>query len=99
MKATENCISVPDPRPEGGGGTCPTLFAPNSFKNSINWPEYAKKHEFFSSCRAHKVKLLKYNATKFNKSTILNFFSAIIELVRELVTSSMHENCALRLAV
>ena len=44
----------------------------------------------FSSYRAHKVKLLTSNAKNHNKSAILNFFSAIIELVQELLISNMH---------
>ena len=44
----------------------------------------------FSSYRAHKVKLLTWNAKNRNKSAILNFFSAIFELVREMVISIMH---------
>ena len=44
----------------------------------------------FSSYRTHKVKLLTYNAKNRNKSAILNLFSAIIEIVRELFISSMH---------
>ena len=40
----------------------------------------------FSSYRAHKVKLLTKNS---NNSAILNFPSAIIELVQELLISSM----------
>ena len=43
----------------------------------------------FSSYRAHKVKLLTENAKNCNKSAIL-IFTPIIELVRELVTSNMH---------
>ena len=45
----------------------------------------------FSSYRAHKVKLLTLKAKNRNKSAILNLFSAIIELVREPVTSNMHK--------
>ena len=41
----------------------------------------------FSSYPAHKVKL---KAKNRNKSAILNIFSAIIELVWELVISNMH---------
>ena len=44
----------------------------------------------FSSFRAHKVKLLTYNAKNRNKSAIFDFWSAINELVRELVISNMH---------
>ena len=44
----------------------------------------------FSSYRAHMVKLLTLNAKNRNKSAILNFFSAIIELVQELLISNMH---------
>ena len=43
----------------------------------------------FSSYRAHKVKLLTQKVKNRNKSAILNFFSAIIELVREVVISNM----------
>ena len=46
--------------------------------------------ENFSSYRAHNVRLLTENAKKRNKSAILIFFSVIIELVRELVISKMH---------
>ena len=45
--------------------------------------------ENFSSYRAHKVKLLTKNVKNRNKSAIF-FFPAIIELVRELVISNMH---------
>ena len=44
----------------------------------------------FSSYRAHKVKLLTQNAKNHNKTTILNTGSAIIDLVRELLISDMH---------
>ena len=37
----------------------------------------------------HKVKLLTYNVENRNKSAILNFFAAIIELVRGLVICNM----------
>ena len=43
----------------------------------------------FSSYRAHKVKLLREKVKNRNKSAILNFFPAIIELVREVVISNM----------
>ena len=46
--------------------------------------------ENFSCYRAHKVKLLTWNVKNRNKLAILNFFSAIIELVRELLISNMH---------
>ena len=39
---------------------------------------------------AHKVKLFTYKAKKRNTSAILYFFSTIIEVVRELVISNMH---------
>ena len=44
----------------------------------------------FSSYRAHKVKLLTWKAKNRNKSAILNLLLAIIEIVRELVISDMH---------
>ena len=44
----------------------------------------------FSSYRAHKVKLLTENEKNRNKSATLNFFSAIIKLVQELLISNMH---------
>ena len=45
----------------------------------------------FLSYRAHKVKLLTKNVKNRNKSAILNFFPAIIELVQELLISNMHD--------
>ena len=44
----------------------------------------------FSSYPAHKVKLLPWNAKNHNKSAILNFLLAIIELVQELLVNNMH---------
>ena len=44
----------------------------------------------FSSYRAHKVKLLTWNEKNHNKSAIFFFFSAIIELVQELLISNIH---------
>ena len=44
----------------------------------------------FLCYRDHKVELLTQNAKNRNKSAILNFFQAIIELVREMVISNMH---------
>ena len=44
----------------------------------------------FSSYHAQKVKFLTLKAKNRNKSAILKKISAIIELVRELVTSNMH---------
>ena len=44
----------------------------------------------FSSYRAHKVTLLTKNAKNRKKSAILHVFSVIIELVRELLISNMH---------
>ena len=45
---------------------------------------------FFKLSRSHKVKLLTQNAKNLDKSAILNIFSAIIEHVRELLISNMH---------
>ena len=44
--------------------------------------------EFFSSYRAHKVKLFMRNAKNHDKSAILHFFSAITEIVWELFISN-----------
>ena len=44
----------------------------------------------FSCYRAHDVKLLTKNAKNRNKSAILDFFLAIIELVQEVLISNMH---------
>ena len=48
------------------------------------------KWKTFPSYRANKVKLLTQNVKNHNKSAILNFLSAIIELVRELFISNIH---------
>ena len=51
----------------------------------------ARRHYWtWSHYCGHKVKLLTKNVKDDNKSAILNFFPAIIEVVQELVISNMH---------
>ena len=61
---------------------------------SVNWllviclTNLSRIHE--KTYHAHKVKLFSKNAKNSNKPMILNCFSAVIEPVRELVISNLH---------